>query len=201
MRTTFVLAGLVAIAPDAAAQDSRLPLSEGATWTYTIRKTAHVGGMKVAKEGAATLTCKSTEKVEGVAFWVLAWEETTGKDTDRCTIWLREDGDRIVFARTDSDHTPLLPVDFSKKEGRVKVRSGRDEIEVASAVGDEEEIETTAGTFKAVKVVSTSAAGGAKVTRTVWYAKGTGPVKVVKVSDTAGVTADKEYVLKSFTKK
>jgi hypothetical protein len=188
----FTFALLVVVLQD----ESRLALKEGRTWSYAVTKSSIVGGLKVKKEGTASLTVKSKVKIDDVEFWVLEWKEAVGKDNETATIWVREDGDKVVVVKTDSDHCPILPADFKEKKSKAKVKSAKAEIEVETTVGDEEELETPAGKFKAVKVTSTSSVNVVKATTIAWYVKGTGIVKVVRTADVAGVKAEKEFVLR-----
>lgn len=180
------------------AEESYLPLAEGATWTYEIRKVAKVAGFVSAKkEGTATCACLKVEKVGDVDAWILAWDGE-GDDAPSGQIWVHSGATGIVVAKSDADELWVLPADFDKTECQVEIAGEGGAITVSSKVEKtEEEIEVPAGTFQCRKVTSrVNVGGGVKTERIVWYAKGVGIVKIAKRADVGGgVSADKELVL------
>ncbi|GEM_PF-3410934 len=180
------------------AEETYLPLAEGATWTYEIRKVAKVAGfVSATKEGTATCTCVKVERVGDVDAWILAWDGE-GDDAPSGRIWVQSGAAGIVVAKSDADELWVLPADFEKKECKVTVAGDGDAIVIDSTVSEkEEELEVPAGKFECRKVTCrVDVGGGVKTERVVWYAKGVGIVKVAKRADVGGgVSADKELVL------
>ncbi len=193
---SFALLFLAAsVAP---AEEAWLPLGEGATWTYEIRKVASVAGFVSAKKtGQATCSCVKAEKVGDVDAWVLAWDGD-GDEAPSGRIWVHCGAATVVVAKSDANDLWVLPADFDKRECEVTVASGGSAIKVSSHVSEsEEEIEVPAGTYKCRKVTSSvDVGGGVKAERVVWYAPGVGIVKIAKRAGVGGgVSADKELVL------
>jgi hypothetical protein len=94
----------------------------------------------------------------------------------------------------------IFSVDFSKKEVRQKMRVGREELDLDVTVGDEEEIETPAGLFKAVKVTGRVKDKQGTLETSIWYARGVGAVKAVHRKEGFGGAETLEFVLRSFDK-
>ncbi|MEK7867031.1 MAG: hypothetical protein AAB434_10140, partial [Planctomycetota bacterium] len=178
--TSFALLLLAAV--PSRAEESYLPLAEGATWTYEIRKVAKVAGFVSAKkEGTATCSCVKLEKVGDVDAWILAWDGE-GEDPPSGRIWVQGGVTGVVVAKSDADELWVLPADFDKTECEVEIAGEGGGITVSSKIEKaEEEIEVPAGTFKCRKVTSrVNVGGGVKTERIVWYAKGVGIVKIAK---------------------
>lgn len=180
------------------AEESYLPLAEGASWTYEIRKVASVAGfVSATKTGTASCSCVKLERVGAVDAWILAWDGE-GEEAPSGRIWVQSGATGIVVARSTANELWVLPADFNKTECEVEIAGEGGAIAVHSEVEEtEEEIEVPAGTFKCRKVTSrVNVGGGVKTEQVVWYAKGIGIVKMAKRADVGGgVSADKELVL------
>lgn len=191
---------LFAASAVALAEDPWMPVQEGAKWTYVVKKKVAVAGFNVVKEGTATLTVTGKEKVLGVDCWVFAWSEATGNDSDQAKIWMSAEGQKILVLQTTGDFSPIVPVDFDKKEYNATITTDGAVMKAKTTVVAEEEVEVPAGKYKTEKVETSAEAAAAKATTTVWYARGVGPVRVVRLAEAAGAAAEKEFLLKSFEK-
>lgn len=182
----------------ARAEEAWLPLAEGATWTYEIRKVANVAGFVSAKKtGTATCTCGKVDRVGDVDAWILSWAGD-GDDAPSGRMWVRCGAASVVVAKSEADELWVVPAEFDHEEATVTVDGSDGAIQVVSRIDKkEEEIEVPAGKFKCRKVTSSvNVGGGVKTERIVWYAPGVGVVKIAKrASVGGGVSADKELVL------
>lgn len=171
-------------------QEEWVPLKEKAAWTYDWK--SKVSGMESSGTMTATVTGKDGDD------WVLEWKETRrNKTKTRTEIRVRSTADAVVITKTSEEQTMLAPADFSTKtKSTVKIFKGKREIVAESTAGDEEEVETPAGKFKARKVSSLVKAPGTTVTSTVWYAKGTGAVKILHLVEVGGTKVEEELLLK-----
>lgn len=153
------------------------PLKEGAAWGYAIGiKSFGQGGYG----GRAELRCKGRQ---GDA-WVLEWTQViTYEDGDGApiteTFLVSTSPKSISVLQSPSHALWLLPADFEKKSRRFSIEmKNSDSFSVDTSVGAEEEISTKEGRFQAVKVTGTRTDSHGKGTYAIWFAKGTGPVRI-----------------------
>ncbi len=197
----LTIAMLLAGAAPALAQDEWFPLRSGATWTFDVKRSDVVSELRVTQDGTAKLSCVGRDKVDKQEAWELEWSGKAGRTKHDSTIWLRLEGDRLDVLKCRSNYTPVLPTDFKERRLKAKVTMDGDEMGVESTVGAEEEVEVPAGTFTAVKVTATAELSVMKSSLTTWYAKGTGPVKIVRTWDAGGgLLTEVECVLRKFEK-
>ncbi len=185
-------------------EDSWLPAKEGWKWTYDLRKVAKVGGIvSTKKKGTVTCVCKGVEKIGDKEYAVLEWSGGEGEDAVSLKIWVHGSDAGVTVHKASHHELLVVPADAKEKKNlKVEVTTDKEKLTVESEHATaEEEVETPAGKYKALKVTSSCTTTGAITTkRTVWYAKGVGVVKVVKEAHVGGITADKELVLTALEK-
>jgi len=206
MRTLLLTAAIVlAGVSTARAEDSYLPLAEKATWTYARTSKTDVAGVGVVTASSTvTGTCKGKDKLGAETCWIVEWtengEDDSGEAKYACKTWVRGGPDSITVLRTTGTAVWLLPADFKAKKETVKVKCKSSDVECETTVGEEEEVKTPAGKLRAIKVTNDAAGGGRRVQTTAWYAKETGLVRLVQLTESPGSKITDELVLKKFTK-
>ncbi|MBI3273056.1 MAG: hypothetical protein HYZ53_28965 [Planctomycetes bacterium] len=193
-----VLALLLLTAGIVSAEDDLVPFKDGATWTYDVTSTVDTMGVRVAQKGTATWTCNGKEG-ESTVLVLTEVLERKGRVRD-LKLWVRSSPNSIEVSRTSGEELWLLPADLKTKNKSVKVKVGGADIAVETVVGDEEEVETPAGKFKAVKVTAQVSVAMTKTERSVWYAPGVGAVKAVSRVVAGPARVEKELLLRKFEK-
>ncbi len=165
-RATIVSVLLASIASAA----DYMPLKEGNQWTYTMSN-----GMQIVTK------ITGFESVRGVRCAVV--ESTVGGQTSREYMAVDTQGLKSYMSQMQGQQfpydPPVLRVKLPYRPGdtwQATISQTGMSMNTTFESAGQEQIQTPAGSFDCVKVVSSMEAGGQSMGATIWYADGIGPV-------------------------
>lgn len=177
--------------------DEWMPSKKGTVWTYEFSSETGAGALKVSKRGTELCTVEGVEEIDGKECLVLQWRVTLegGAETDRVKLWVRVDAEGIVVAKMSEESWRVVPASFKKRDKKIEMQAGSLSVSTTCAKG-EEEVKTPAGKFKAMKVTMEAGAGSLRTETVMWFAKGTGVVKLVTRSGAGAAQTEETLVLR-----
>lgn len=144
---------------------------------YSVEKFVQSVVSKVVQKETASLVCEGEQKI-GSKVWLRY-------------IWRQEDETKVLDAQADSEGLRLRSDDEEEEifivfDSVKKTVGAGDSVSVGGVtsvsgkVGEMTKVETEAGTFDALPVTIEVKSVATQVIKTVWYARGVGPIKMVE---------------------
>ena len=200
LRPTLILCFLAATALTANlcyGEDAQklCPLPKGAIWTYKVERLTVSAGIKVTRKDSVVLSSKGGYRGKGT-YTIMKWREY-GKDH---IIHVEFVGSKLKINAKEPKVFHSLDFANRKKVGAFKKLTGKIETGQTIEVKKDEAVKTTAGKYTATPVHVITKDVGLKIEKTIWYAKGVGPVKMVESVTKDGELSINTYELDSFIK-
>lgn len=151
------------------------PLPKGAVWTYKVERLSVSEGIKVTRKDAVVMSSEGGYRGKGT-YTVMKWREF-GKDH---IIHVEYIGSKLKINAQKKKIFESFDFAAKKKVGAFKKLTGSIEVGQTILVKKAESIKTIAGKYTAIPVVIVRKDVGLKVQKTIWFAKGVGPVKMIE---------------------
>lgn len=171
------------------------PLPKGAVWTYKVERLTVSSGIKVTRKDSVVMSSEGGFRGKGT-YTVMKWREF-GKDH---AIHVEYVGSKL---KVNASKTKIFAsVDFAnkKKVGAFKKLTAKIETGQTIQVKADESVKTSAGKYTATPIVIVTKDVGLTVEKTIWFAKGVGPVKMIESITKDGGLSINTYELESFMK-
>ncbi|MDF1666486.1 MAG: hypothetical protein P1V97_32355 [Planctomycetota bacterium] len=193
-----VCLALLILSPSiSAAEDAQklCPLPKGAVWTYKVERMTVSSGIKVTRKDAVVMSSQGGFRGKGT-YTVLKWREF-GKDH---VIHVEFVGSKLKVNASKKKIFDSFDFANKKKLGSFKKLTAKIETGQTIQVKKAESIKTNAGQYTAIPVVIITKDVGLTVEKTLWFAKGVGPIKMVESITKDGGLSVNTYELESFIK-
>jgi hypothetical protein len=148
---------------------------------YSVEKVVQSVVSRVVKKETASLVCEGEQKI-GSKIESKIWLRYIWRQEEETKVLDAQADEKGLRLRSDDEEEEIFIVFDSVKKtvgegGSVSVGGV---TSVAGKVGEMTKVETEAGTFDALPVTIEVKSVATQVIKTVWYARGVGPVKMVE---------------------
>jgi hypothetical protein len=175
------------------AEDSLCPLSVGTRWEYQVERLRLSEGIKIKRKDKVVMACQGAR--DKTAFSKILWREN-GKDH---ALFVQVEGAKITVKGEQSKI--FVTVDFANKKLLGKFdKLGKNIFRGRTLkVGLAKVLKTKIGKLKATPVLLVIKNVGLIREKTIWFAPGVGPVRMIETIRTSDGFSKNTYELLKFT--